>query len=578
MHRVFTESRGSCHYGTRPHHGRLVTSIYLLYGDMQHQANNQRRTVVVLWCQASSELVVPVPEIIACMSRGMDRVNSRMQYGNSTLTSVYLSCAEDNDNDQSVLDIVDADFITGLWQQSAFANKVDFRVKSQYLLILWTFFTDIELNDVVFSANTIRMYLGSCLQQAEAASRSQARAPMEDIWDFFFRDILTNVFTPPSCRKPASNIDAESLPTLQSTTIRLTVQLFLLALSSHAVENLLRSALHATKDAVNKIQLQKLFISLVVDVYDALSIMFSGMISDFDGQAENGLSASLPTLVDGVISLLYCHKRFAALQPEIFSLFKCPQVLTSALNRVFQVFTAQVRETIIASVTTQKQRLRGGCKYRSLLEPGSVQVRDIYDRDVLSNIKMAEIAQFIREFGCIDLEIGENALCLSLLSVFSFSDGMSASPMKLVLNERLRVFRVLPSGASSMITTVGGWSIGDYMGLLSDDAQSVDIDLFAYKEIKYEEKDQELMTGEVTMVRQIRLSLRLEKEQHSNFMSQDPSNTIAIVDGMVYASTTGWSRKLFEISTAKRGEIWNAVEWSPFIKSNVGFIAVRNFN
>ncbi|ETM54830.1 hypothetical protein L914_01878 [Phytophthora nicotianae] len=523
MHRVFTESRGSCHYGTRPHHGRLVTSIYLLYGDMQHQANNQRRTVVVLWCQASSELVVPVPEIIACMSRGMDRVNSRMQYGNSTLTSMYLSCAEDNDNDQSVLDIVDADFITGLWQQSAFANKVDFRVKSQYLLILWTFFTDIELNDVVFSANTIRMYLGSCLQQAEAASRSQARAPMEDIWDFFFRDILTNVFTPPSCRKPASNIDAESLPTLQSTTIRLTVQLFLLALSSHAVENLLRSALHATKDAVNKIQLQKLFISLVVDVYDALSIMFSGMISDFDGQAENGLSASLPTL-------------------------------------------------------TQKQRLRGGCKYRSLLEPGSVQVRDIYDRDVLSNIKMAEIAQFIREFGCIDLEIGENALCLSLLSVFSFSDGMSASPMKLVLNERLRVFRVLPSGASSMITTVGGWSIGDYMGLLSDDAQSVDIDLFAYKEIKYEEKDQELMTGEVTMVRQIRLSLRLEKEQHSNFMSQDPSNTIAIVDGMVYASTTGWSRKLFEISTAKRGEIWNAVEWSPFIKSNVGFIAVRNFN
>ncbi|KUF76430.1 hypothetical protein AM587_10000662 [Phytophthora nicotianae] len=191
---------------------------------------------------------------------------------------------------------------------------------------------------------------------------------------------------------------------------------------------------------------------------------------------------------------------------------------------------------------------------------------------------MAEIAQFIREFGCIDLEIGENALCLSLLSVFSFSDGMSASPMKLVLNERLRVFRVLPSGASSMITTVGGWSIGDYMGLLSDDAQSVDIDLFAYKEIKYEEKDQELMTGEVTMVRRIRLSLRLEKEQHSNFMSQDPSNTIAIVDGMVYASTTGWSRKLFEISTAKRGEIWNAVEWSPFIKSNVGFIAVRNFN
>ncbi|KAF1772899.1 hypothetical protein GQ600_24114 [Phytophthora cactorum] len=425
----------------------------------------------------------------------------------------------------------------------------------------------------------ISMYLDSRLKQAEIASRLQTRAQMEDIAVFFFRDIFGNVFIL-HCTRPPFNMG--------STTIRVIVHLFLRALSSRAIDNLLRSAFQAGKDAPSKMQLQRLFISLVVDVYDTLSVICSEVVSDSDFLVEEGQSASLPMLVDDAISLLYRQKRFAALQPEILGLFKCqlePHLLTNAVNGVFQDFTAQVRETIIASVTKQSdivpcQRfvsrpmsggqhlLRNCCKYRWLLEPESVQVH---------------IAQFIREFGCTDLEIGENSLSVSLLSVFSFSDDTSVSPMKLVLDGRLRVFRVLPTGVSSMITTMGGWSIGDYIGSLADDAKSVDVAFYAYKEVDIKSKAHGLMTdNDATAVRRISLSLTLEKKQDG---SQDgfyyPSNTYAFVDGTVFGSTYKQigTHKLSEIISAERGKIWNDLDWTLLMEIRAGFVAVvQGFN
>ncbi|KAG6968676.1 hypothetical protein JG688_00005673 [Phytophthora aleatoria] len=629
-YKVFHDSWRANGCVSHPQHGHLVANIFLLRGAPQSgdqvatawQMNQrvQDHTVVVLWRQVSPALLLdsswftsPVESVIPVPGGLMDRNSSgsnsvnllppKQQHGDSRFEP-----AKDS-YDINAFDVAAGsgnEFLsddTGPWQQTTFANEMGFRVKSQYLLILWKVFTGIELRDVIFSANTISMYLDSRLKQAEIASRLQTRAQMEDIAVFFFRDIFGNVFIPPSCTRPPFNMGVTTASTFESTTIRVIVHLFLRALSSRAIDNLLRSAFQAGKDAPSKMQLQRLFISLVVDVYDTLSVICSEVVSDSDFLVEEGQSASLPMLVDDAISLLYRQKRFAALQPEILGLFKCqlePHLLTNAVNGVFQVFTAQVRETIIASVTKQSdivpcQRfvsrpmssgqhlLRNSCKYRWLLEPESVHVRDTTDREILSNIKIADIAQFIREFGCTDLEIGENSLSVSLLSVFPFSDDTSVSPMKLVLDGRLRVFRVLPTGVSSMIATMGGWSIGDYMGSLADDAKSVDVAFYAYKEVDIKSKAHGLMTdNKATTVRRISLSLTLEKKQDG---SQDgfyyPSNIYAFVDGTVFGSTYKQigTHKLSEIISAERGKIWSDLDWTPLMEIRAGFVAVvQGFN
>lgn len=95
---------------------------------------------------------------------------------------------------------------------------------------------------------------------------------------------------------------------------------------------------------------------------------------------------------------------------------------------------------------------------------------------------MTDAAQFIREVGCIDIEVNVSVPRLSVQSVHSFATGASKTASSMLLDGRLRVFRVLPSGLSSMIATAGGWSIGDYAGALSDDAQSLSVDFFAFAE------------------------------------------------------------------------------------------------
>ncbi|KAG3097741.1 hypothetical protein PI124_g15190 [Phytophthora idaei] len=590
-YKVFHDSWRANGCVSHPQHGHLVANIFLLRGAPQSgdqvatawQMNQrvQDHTAVVLWRQVSPALLLdsswftsPVESVIPVPGGLMDRNSSgsnsvnllppKQQHGDSRFEP-----AKDS-YDINAFDVAAAgsgnEFLsddTGPWQQTTFANEMGFRVKSQYLLILWKVFTGIELRDVIFSANTISMYLDSRLKQAEIASRLQTRAQMEDIAVFFFRDIFGNVFIPPSCTRPPFNMGVTTASTFESTTIRVITHLFLRALSSRAIDNLLRSAFQAGKDAPSKMQLQRLFISLLVDVYDTFSVICSEVVSDSDFLVEEGQSASLPMLVDDAISLLYRQKRFAALQPEILGLFKCqlePHLLTNAVNGVFQVFTAQ--RFVSRPVSSGQHLLRNSCKYRWLLEPGSVQVRDTTDREILSNIKIADIAQFI---------------------LFSFSDDTSVSPMKLVLDGRLRVFRVLPTGVSSMIATMGGWSIGDYMGSLADDAKSVDVAFYAYKEVDIKSKAHGLMTdNEATTVRRISLSLTLEKKQDG---SQDgfyyPSNTYAFVDGTVFGSTYKQigTHKLSEIRSAERGKIWNDLDWTPLMEIRAGFVAVvQGFN
>ncbi|KAF4035985.1 hypothetical protein GN244_ATG11982 [Phytophthora infestans] len=601
----FSESLRANNCVTRLQQGRLVATIFLLRG-VPHNHTNKTwqthadilgRTAELLWRQVSPNFSLDCC-IEHCNNSGTKSVTPLSHIRPQEAgTRRIPRRSEDVQCPTNAFAVADADSSydkistgAGAWQQTTFANRMEFRVKSQHLLILWKFFTGIKLRDVIFSANTISMYLSARLQQAESASRSQSSSQVEDIAALFFQDIFGHTFNPPPCATSSFYMGHA----FQSTTIRVTVHLFLRVMSSRAVVKLLHAALQAGRDATSKQKLQELFISLVVDVYDALSVIFSEVVPTSDLDVEAGPSMSLATLVDDAISLLYGHKRFAGLQPEILGLFKCqqdPQLLTDAVNEVFHFFTAQVRETIIASETKQscivqslrpvgcnttrssQNLLQSGHKLRWLLEPGSVQVRDVSGRDVLGDIRIAEVAQFVREFGCFDAEIGQSNETLSMVSVFSFSNDTLVSPMKLVLDGRLRVFRVLPTGVSSMIATVGGWSIGDYMGSLEHDKQEVDVDFFAYREVSTRPRVRGQLAGDgETMLRRISLEFSFENIQDSSTTFLDeayyPSNVCAHVNVMVFGSTymQPGAQKLCEATSAERGNIWRSIEWKPLMK------------
>ncbi|KAE9006068.1 hypothetical protein PR001_g17287 [Phytophthora rubi] len=92
-------------------------------------------------------------------------------------------------------------------------------------------------------------------------------------------------------------------------------------------------------------------------------------------------------------------------------------------------------------------------------------------------------------------------------ALLSTSDTSEPS-MELVLDGHLRVFRVLPSGLSSMISTGGRWSVGDYAVELSSGGETLYLDLFAFAEGREAARDDD-DAGVAT--RRVSLSMRLEQ-------------------------------------------------------------------
>ncbi|KAE9319017.1 hypothetical protein PR003_g18085 [Phytophthora rubi] len=153
-------------------------------------------------------------------------------------------------------------------------------------------------------------------------------------------------------------------------------------------------------------------------------------------------------------------------------------------------------------------------------------------------------------------------------ALLSTSDTSEPS-MELVLDGHLRVFRVLPSGLSSMISTGGRWSVGDYAVELSSGGETLYLDLFAFAEGREAARDDD-DAGVAT--RRVSLSMRLEQA----FSARDAagvarsSDVTLSVQGTVsvstYLSSGGGGKnasKLSEMPSFRRARAWSEMEWVP---------------
>ncbi|KAE9156717.1 hypothetical protein PF004_g32491, partial [Phytophthora fragariae] len=129
-------------------------------------------------------------------------------------------------------------------------------------------------------------------------------------------------------------------------------------------------------------------------------------------------------------------------------------------------------------------------------------------RDARHGLLLVDVAHLVCEFGCVDVTVGDDSRILSLRSALLSTSDTSTPSMDLVLDGHLRVFRVLPSGLSSMIPTGSCWSVGDYAAELSSGGETLYLDLFAFAEGREAARDDD---DAGVAARRVSLSMRLEQ-------------------------------------------------------------------
>ncbi|KAG3232305.1 hypothetical protein PI124_g22608 [Phytophthora idaei] len=191
-------------------------------------------------------------------------------------------------------------------------------------------------------------------------------------------------------------------------------------------------------------------------------------------------------------------------------------------------------------------------------------------------MRLVDAMQLISELGCVDFTVEDDASGLSVRSAVSMS---ASACMTLVLDGKLRVFRVLPSGISSMIATTGGWSIGDYTAAFAEDGRSLEVNLFSFAE----SMSNGLTPGDAQSInsrssasdgtvklRRVSLLIRLEQEFNKEATGSTVQRDLcAFVHGTVYGSTLSLPLnecrngfKLSERSAVDRAATWSEVEWA----------------
>ncbi|KAG6590793.1 uncharacterized protein IUM83_19555 [Phytophthora cinnamomi] len=480
-----------------------------------------------------------------------------------------------------------------LWQVGSSARTCGFLDKGQHLLILWRFIQRLSLRDLGFDADAVHKEARTFWLRAAAALREStpgSSQEFEGVVRLFLRDMFKSGASVPPARPAADS--AKAPLSRKCSVVRVVIHLFLRALSSSTIQRLLFAACMVQSNAASKPQLQERFVILVSDLYDVLGDLLGEVTADVVAGLQGNQSVSLPGLVDEVLSVVYSLPCFTALRVEMSALLLSRETVSSlseALNCSFQTFVALVREAMIMPINMQPAKKYGQQQpfatspgyddlewnQRWLLEPGSLQMAHVAPGAARDSPSIADFAQIIYELGCIDIIIADDMSSLTVQSAYSFSGGENATPMTLVLDGRLRVFRVLPSGISSMARTAGGWSLGDYTATFSEDAHLFNVDFFVFADAKTNRQTDRQASHGVVQMRRVSLSMKLEENVGVGAGSADPGDLFAFVHGTVYGSIYKMQRlNLSESSTVDRAAVWREAEWLALWKLQAGYIAL----
>ncbi|KAE9208865.1 hypothetical protein PF004_g16646 [Phytophthora fragariae] len=367
--------------------------------------------------------------------------------------------------------------------------------------------------------------------QVEGAVKAPG-GQVEGIAHCFLSDLFGRpAHVDPSRASPTDRAGKQPLPARESSFVCTVAHCFLRALSSRALQRHFHSAWTAQDGAPTKEQLHERFVKMVSSLYDSFDAELREVSRNSGAILSESGGQCVPTLVDAVLSLVYGRTPFNVLRPSISTSLmgqQTPGSAADALSCAFRAFTAQAREAVIASAVRPHspfQRSRASSVQVSSSGSGKQQ-------DAHHDLLLVDVAQLV---------------------------DTSTPSMDLVLDGHLRVFRVLPSGLSSMIPTGGCWSVGDYTAELSSDGETLYLDLFALAEGREAVRDDD-DAGVAT--RRVSLSMRLERV----FSARDavgtarPSDFVLSVQGTrsaaLFNSRLGWSHWMAAFALQSKSIMW----------------------
>ena len=515
----------------------------------------------------------------SCNHQRLKQVEKRQQKMQSNVEETSVSSFFETSND------------TYSWQRDTRARDCRFQEKGQHLLILWIFFQSLSLRDLGISTESITEHICSHWLRAAAILRSPSPSSSRQLKTVVI-SFLSGIFG------HQLGINSIERFATERDTLQVTALLFLRTMLSHPVQCLLHSACSFINAERSKTELQIRFVLLVSDLYDAIGDVLQEITAQTTGLSRRPKKLSLPAFVDDVLSFVYGRPRFHHLRSRVSALLLSQQIhLSEALNDVFQVFTAVVRERLIASATLyrtstrlqhslQRSNLPELWNHCWLLEPRSVNIIDVSREDCVYDMRSVDVVQLWSEIGCVNVTIKDDMSSISLRSAVSFLDNAAVAPMTLVLDGKLRLFRVLPSGVSSMIPTAGGWSIGDYTAIFLADGNALKADFFCFAEEKADafahrpadSRDLEpYIYVELVRLRRVCISVRLK--ENLNHDGINPTNLFAVVQGTIYESIYSPPSqrvdgvKFSERTVRERAAIWGEVEWEPLLELQAESVA-----
>ncbi|GMF22180.1 unnamed protein product [Phytophthora lilii] len=552
-----------------------------------HRTHREQHQLHGLGIRKAAHRVPPPVEATAAMlpEKTYDTNNSRTINEDASMKQSPL----DSVNDENELSDTEND--DRWWQHGRDARDCDFAKKGLHLLIMWRFLQSMKLLDVGFDTD-MRFHslqsthgIHSQWTQAAAALKVLPCTTAQEL-EVVLRDILADschgrgvpgdrgdvndrsdahdsgVATFPSVRVSTTDAFAhDRLSVRVAATVRVTVHLFLCALLSPTTRRLLCSAWEHARHASTKEQLHARFIALCSGLYEHLSDEMTQLRTDMEDHASRNQATSLPALVDDFVGR-------ARLQ-----------------MRCFQVFMAQTREATLVSVTRSSQTgqrqphpangklpvtsaRQRDWNHRWMLIPGSVHIVDVKHGKTRDSRGDLEFVDLVSEFGCVDIDIDGNASCMSLRSAVAFSADPEMQAMSFVLDGRLRVFRLLRSGMSSLVATWSGWSVGDYTAEFT--ANTLSVDLYGFTEVG--------MAASVLRGCGQVASNRFVGEVR--VVSMDVKHRVMVVCGTVWGATykpsmfghdlvPAWD--LMAMSSTDRASIWRELQWTLLSEVQVAY-------
>ncbi|KAE9332834.1 hypothetical protein PF008_g14750 [Phytophthora fragariae] len=348
-------------------------------------------------------------------------------------------------------------------------------------------------------------------------------------------------------------------------------------------------------EAITRSELCGQFSQMITEIYDELTQLLTTGIHDANpfGFGQFKTYASVPELVDDILSVIYSERRYEVLRGEVTALLLHRGDLFEAIiQEVFRGFVAQTRTTPCMNTgescgaISAASRAASGWSRRWFVDPMSLLVVPIYLE--ISSVDTGSYPPrsgkasllltltLIRMLASVDMVLDGRRLTIeAAMSEVSLQlPGLSGTVLE--LDGDTHAFKALPSGLQSAAgagaAVFGGlWDVKAYKGLAADSGMSLDVSLLMLSNIQANSRRNDLLLADSdVVVRKTHVTLVLNDTRDGCGDHLDVRAEVFELRLPSHQVASWQSSKLFDYFL----DITSEVKWSPTVEIAVTYVPV----